>query len=67
MLCFFLHGRHTNLEQNEVEATGRIQILDTGDLLIAAVRESDTGLYSCVRANEAGSVSGSAFLNVLGG
>ncbi|KAF2903932.1 hypothetical protein ILUMI_02247 [Ignelater luminosus] len=52
-------------EQNEVEATGRIQILETGDLLIAAVRESDAGVYSCIRANEAGVVRGSAFLGVL--
>ncbi|XP_031349288.1 protein sidekick isoform X2 [Photinus pyralis] len=52
-------------EQNEVELSGRVQTLDTGDLLIAAVRESDHGLYTCIRANEAGVVRGSAYLTVL--
>lgn len=51
---------------NEIETSGRIQILDTGDLLISAVKESDAGIYSCIRANEAGEVRGSAFLGVLG-
>ncbi|XP_018319090.1 protein sidekick isoform X2 [Agrilus planipennis] len=50
---------------NEVELNSRIQILETGDLLIAAVRESDLGWYTCVRANEAGVVRGSAYLAVL--
>ncbi|KAF5283152.1 hypothetical protein FQR65_LT02664 [Abscondita terminalis] len=52
-------------EQNEVEMSGRVQVLDTGDLLIAAVRESDAGFYTCVRSNEAGVVKGSAYLTVL--
>ncbi|KAF5272120.1 hypothetical protein FQA39_LY01202 [Lamprigera yunnana] len=52
-------------EQNNVEMSGRVQILDTGDLLIAAVRESDAGIYSCIRANEAGVVKGSAYITVL--
>ena len=43
-----------------------MQILDSGDLLIAAVRESDAGRYTCVRANEAGQVQASAYLTVLG-
>lgn len=43
-----------------------MQVLDNGDLLISAVRESDAGLYSCTRANEAGEVRGSAYLGVLG-
>lgn len=51
---------------NEIETSGRIQILETGDLLISAVKESDAGFYSCIRANEAGEVRGSAFLSVLG-
>lgn len=52
--------------EKEVETSSRVQILDTGDLLIAAVRESDAGLYTCVRSNEAGEVRGSAHLQVLG-
>lgn len=52
--------------EKEVEASSRVQILDTGDLLIAAVKETDAGQYTCVRANEAGEVRGSAHLQVLG-
>ncbi|XP_049831894.1 protein sidekick isoform X2 [Schistocerca gregaria] len=48
-----------------VEASGRIQVLEYGDLLIAAVRENDAGKYTCRRANEGGIVEGSAFLSVL--
>ncbi|PSN39774.1 Protein sidekick [Blattella germanica] len=48
-----------------VETSGRVQVLDTGDLLIAAVRESDAGHYHCLRANEAGEVQASAYLTVL--
>jgi hypothetical protein len=33
--------------------------------LIAKVRSTDRGKYSCIRSNEAGSISGSAFLSVL--
>lgn len=47
-------------------SSGRVQILDSGDLLISNVRESDAGAYECVRSNEAGSVSGRAFVNVIG-
>jgi protein sidekick len=46
--------------------SGRVQVLDPGDLLIAAVRESDAGHYTCIRANEAGEVHASAYLTVLG-
>ncbi|KAI4461154.1 titin [Holotrichia oblita] len=52
-------------EQNEVEISGRIQILENGDLLLAAVKKSDAGMYTCIRANEAGHISGSAYLDVL--
>ncbi|KYB25519.1 Protein sidekick-like Protein [Tribolium castaneum] len=48
-----------------IETSSRVQILDTGDLLIAAVKESDVGMYTCLRANEAGEVRGSAHLGVL--
>lgn len=43
-----------------------MQILESGDLLISNVRESDAGLYTCTRANEAGAVTGGAYLGVMG-
>lgn len=46
--------------------SGRIQILEDGSLLIAAVRAADAGKYTCIRTNEAGSVEDSAYLSVLG-
>lgn len=49
-----------------MEVTGRVQVLETGDLLISNVRESDAGLYGCIRANEAGTVFGEAYLGVMG-
>lgn len=49
-----------------MEVSRRIQVLETGDLLISNVREADAGLYACTRANEAGIVTGSAHLGVLG-
>ncbi|XP_051172890.1 protein sidekick isoform X3 [Leptopilina boulardi] len=48
-----------------VEIAGRVQLLENGDLLITAVKANDAGKYTCFRANEAGSVNGSAFLSVL--
>ncbi|XP_060530016.1 protein sidekick isoform X3 [Cylas formicarius] len=51
--------------EEEVKTSSRVQIIDTGDLLIAAVKESDAGHYTCLRANEAGEVRGSAYLGVL--
>lgn len=48
-----------------VGVTGRIQVLESGDLLIAAVRESDAGKYTCVRTNEAGRVEAVGYLSVL--
>ncbi|XP_037919149.1 protein sidekick isoform X4 [Hermetia illucens] len=48
-----------------VEVSSRVQILESGDLLISNVRELDAGLYSCNRSNEAGTVSGEAYLGVL--
>ncbi|CAG9861808.1 unnamed protein product [Phyllotreta striolata] len=49
----------------EVVTSSRVQILESGDLLIAAVKEQDAGLYTCIRSNEAGEVRGSAYLQVL--
>lgn len=49
-----------------VELSGRVQILETGDLLISNVRETDAGLYTCIRSNEAGSVTGKGYLGVMG-
>ncbi|XP_050310715.1 protein sidekick isoform X2 [Anthonomus grandis grandis] len=51
--------------EEKIATTSRVQILETGDLLIAAVREKDAGHYTCIRANEAGEVRGSAHLSVL--
>ena len=50
----------------EVETSGRVQVLESGDLLVSNVREADAGLYRCIRTNEAGSVSGEAYLGVMG-
>lgn len=49
-----------------VTILGRTQILEQGDLLIADVKNTDAGKYSCVRQNEAGKVEASAYLSVLG-
>ena len=43
-----------------------MQILEDGSLLIAAVRASDAGRYTCIRTNDAGMVEESAYLSVLG-
>ncbi|KAK9504659.1 hypothetical protein O3M35_010943 [Rhynocoris fuscipes] len=48
-----------------VGATGRIQVLEAGDLLIAAVREEDAGKYTCIRSNEAGKIEATGYLSVL--
>ncbi|XP_054086564.1 protein sidekick isoform X3 [Zeugodacus cucurbitae] len=52
-------------ETQLVEISSRIQILESGDLLMSNVRETDAGLYTCVRSNEAGTVNGEAYLSVL--
>lgn len=49
-----------------MEYSGRVQVLDSGDLLISNVRETDAGLYACIRSNEAGTVNGQAYLGVMG-
>lgn len=48
-----------------IESSSRFQIFNNGDLVISNIQEKDTGSYKCVRSNEAGSVSGEAFLGVL--
>jgi len=55
-----------NPETQLVDISSRVQILESGDLLISNIRSVDAGLYICVRANEAGSVKGEAYLSVLG-
>lgn len=49
-----------------IQSTNRLQIHENGNLFISNVQESDTGSYKCIRTNEAGSVTGEAFLGVLG-
>lgn len=49
-----------------IESSSRFQIFNNGDLVISNIQEKDAGAYKCVRSNEAGSVSGEAFLGVLG-
>ncbi|CAH0692396.1 unnamed protein product [Chilo suppressalis] len=48
-----------------INLSGRLQALDEGDLLITSTTIADTGKYTCVRANDAGNVSGEAYLTVL--
>lgn len=54
------------LDSIMLESSSRYQIFSNGDLVISNVNEADSGSYKCVRSNEAGSVSGEAFLGVLG-
>jgi Immunoglobulin I-set domain len=49
-----------------IESSSRFQIFSDGDLVISNLQEKDAGHYKCIRSNEAGSVSGEAFLGVLG-
>lgn len=53
-------------ENDVIEPSSRVQILESGDLLIVSVKETDAGHYTCIRSNEAGTVKGSAYLSVLG-
>ncbi|XP_045475699.1 protein sidekick [Harmonia axyridis] len=52
-------------ENDVIEPSSRVQILESGDLLIVSVKETDAGHYTCIRSNEAGTVKGSAYLSVL--
>ena len=49
----------------QISFSGRIQILEEGSVLIAKVRSTDQGKYTCTRANEAGEVSASAWVEVM--
>lgn len=53
-------------ESHHIEASGRLQVLESGDLLISNVRKEDAGFYMCIRTNEAGSVEGEGYLTVMG-
>ncbi|XP_015923362.1 protein sidekick isoform X2 [Parasteatoda tepidariorum] len=56
----WLFNDHTDLL-----SSGRIQILESGSLLIASAEYDDVGKYTCVRENSAGSIKGSGYLIVL--
>lgn len=49
-----------------VSLNERIRILDTGDLFISSTKVQDSGKYTCIRSNEAGSVEMHAYIKVLG-
>lgn len=55
-----------DLDTTPIEQNGRVQVLENGDLLISNVRETDSGWYNCIRSNEAGTVTGQAYLGVMG-
>lgn len=48
-----------------INLSGRIQTLEDGDILITGTTTADSGKYTCLRANDAGHVSGEAYLTVL--
>ncbi|XP_053624713.1 protein sidekick isoform X3 [Plodia interpunctella] len=48
-----------------INLSGRLQTLEEGDLLITGTTTADNGKYTCVRSNDAGNVSGEAYLSVL--
>ncbi|XP_045445941.1 protein sidekick isoform X2 [Melitaea cinxia] len=48
-----------------INLSGRLQALEEGDLLITSTTTADSGKYTCIRANDAGNVSGEAYLTIL--
>lgn len=56
----------SNGNTEEISASGRIQILDRGELLIVTAKQEDSGVYTCNASNSQGYVSASASLNVYG-
>ncbi|KAG8182396.1 hypothetical protein JTE90_018287, partial [Oedothorax gibbosus] len=52
-------------DTTDIHNTGRIQILESGSLLIASAESKDVGKYTCMRENSAGSLKGSGHLIVL--
>ncbi|KAL1423418.1 hypothetical protein MTO96_021173 [Rhipicephalus appendiculatus] len=58
-------GGTTAKHKLDVQCEGRMQILESGTLVIASVVLADSGKYTCVRANSAGSASAEAYLTVL--
>ncbi|KAL4239205.1 Protein sidekick-2 [Mactra antiquata] len=49
----------------EITDSGRIQILDRGELLIVSAQPEDSGIYTCNASNSQGHISDSATLQVL--
>ncbi|CAB0041624.1 unnamed protein product [Trichogramma brassicae] len=52
-------------DKTPLEIAGRVQVLESGDLVIGNTKRSDAGKYTCVRANEAGSTNASAHISVI--
>lgn len=61
-----VHAIYFLIDSTPVELNGRVQVLENGDLLISNVRETDAGWYNCIRSNEAGTVTGQAYVGVMG-
>ena len=54
-----------SVSDGQISFSGRLQILEDGSLLIAKVRSTDEGKYTCIRSNEAGTVKAEAWISVL--
>lgn len=65
-ICLSKVLKSSTSDSNVIESSSRFQIFTNGELVISNVQEKDSGSYKCIRSNEAGSVSGEAFLGVLG-
>ncbi|XP_014666254.1 PREDICTED: protein sidekick-1-like [Priapulus caudatus] len=55
---------HQKHDGKDVSSSSHLQILSSGDLFVADVKQSDAGVYTCEAANELGSVTASAHLTV---